>query len=63
MRGDEWWEWWVDGTDGGSATHSVMGLDESELQWLVRGWRRESGNWFQRPWGRKKEPVFFYVRF
>ena len=22
-RGDGWWEWWVDGTNGGSATHTI----------------------------------------
>jgi len=24
----------------------LIGLGESELEWLVRGWRREAGGWF-----------------
>ena len=38
-------EWWVNGTDGGSATQRT---GESELERLVPGWWREAGSWFQR---------------
>ena len=37
-------EWRVDGTDGRTATLT----GESEMERLVRGWRRETGSWFQR---------------
>jgi len=53
--GDEWWEWLVDGT----TEVPLIGLGESELEWLVHSSWREAGSWFQR-WGgayRKERPV------
>ena len=37
-RGDGWWEWWVDGTDGGSATHTTGWGRIGEISaWLTEG--------------------------
>ena len=45
---DDGWEWWVDGTDGGSATHTT---GWGRMERLVRGWWRGAGSWFQRRGG------------
>jgi len=41
--GDGWWEWWVNGTNESATCR----MGESELERLVRGWRREAGSWLQ----------------
>jgi len=43
---DKRWEWWVDGSDEGSATKE-LGASELERLVTVRAWRREAGSWFQ----------------
>ena len=39
-RGDGWWEWWVDVTNGGSATHTTGWVRIGEISaWLTEGSR------------------------
>ena len=39
-RGNGWWEWWVDGTNGGSATHRTGWGRIGEISaWLTEGSR------------------------
>jgi len=33
---------------GGRGSHFPKWVDGTDLRWLVRGWRREAGSWFQR---------------
>jgi len=47
-------EWGVMDDESGESMEPMeqvplRGLGESELERLVRGWRREAGSWFQRP--------------
>ena len=44
-RGNGWWKWWVNGTDGGSAAQRTGWC---KIGRSVRGWRRKAGSWFQR---------------
>ena len=40
-RGNGWWKWWVDGTDGGSATQRTGWRKSGEISaWLTEGSQR-----------------------
>ena len=41
MRGDGWWEWWVNGTNGRSATHTTRWVRNGEISaWLMERTRK-----------------------
>ena len=62
-RGDGWWEWWVDGTDGGSATHTTGWGRIGEIgAWLTEGSRElipetREAYWKERSVIRKEDDV------
>ena len=60
-RGDGWWEWWVDGTDGRSATQRTRWVRIGEISaWLMEGsWfqRRGEAYWKERPVIRREDDV------
>ena len=62
-RGDGWWEWWVDGTDGGSATQRTGWVTIGEIEWLMEGSRELIPIYFISVEAKVIEQLFCWVEF